>query len=735
MSFFSPKWWHGKSPVPYRGWIVRVSPAGVLTPFACGLRSPCGLGQDAAGELFVTDNQGDWMPACPIFHVREGDFFGHPASLDWTPEYVASQAKASDTIPPERASADRRPAAIWLPYKWSRSTGNLAADTTGGKFGPFAEQLFVAELTNGMVLRAGMERVRGEYQGWVLPFRRRIGSAVRVLFAPDGTLFTGFTNRGWGGFPPAAGVGRLSWTGRTPMEVQSVHLLQDGFEIAFTLPLAPEVQVDQATARVTQYDYDYWWEYGCPERATADVPVQAALLSDDRRTLVLRAPGLAPAKVARVVLSGIVGAGGEPLLHDELSYTVNELPEGPAAGAHVAKVVPPPPARESGEEGWLRLTYGNATDLWAFEGWELCEAELDPDAPRQLLTKPGDTSLTNTAAEHPSAYVGELQLGDGDYHVEFMLPEGGRAAFWLQGRYAILLRDSADARELTLEHCGALAPGPGFAGRAPNFHPYRGAGARHELDVDFRAARFDAAGNKLENARLLRLRIDDTVLHEDVELPAASDGALGPEAPLGPLVVSAETDVAIGDVRYRPEVVAAPPAEEQGWIPLLADETLAGWTITEQGLWKVEDGVIVGEGPRSHLFSPRGDYRDFEVRARIKVSDGGNSGLYLRAQVGPEWPQGYEAQINSSFADPQKTGSLYGLAPVETHLVAPDTWFEYHATCRDEAAGTRVTLRVNGVVVTDFVDAERRHAAGHVALQQHHEGSVVEVKELAVREL
>jgi hypothetical protein len=47
----------------------------------------------------------------------------------------------------------------------------------------------------------------------------------------------------------------------------------------------------------------------------------------------------------------------------------------------------------------------------------------------------------------------------------------------------------------------------------------------------------------------------------------------------------------------------------------------------------------------------------------------------------------------------------------------------------------RVLIRVNGVVFTDHVDREKRFAAGHVALQQHHEGSVVEVRDLRVREL
>jgi len=72
---------------------------------------------------------------------------------------------------------------------------------------------------------------------------------------------------------------------------------------------------------------------------------------------------------------------------------------------------------------------------------------------------------------------------------------------------------------------------------------------------------------------------------------------------------------------------------------------------------------------------------------------------------------------------------------VTTHLIAPDTWFDYHVVCRDEPEGTHVQIFVNGVLVTDFVDPERTHASGHIALQQHHDGSVLEVQSLEVREL
>ena len=81
VGFWNPHWWHGKSRAPYRGWVLQLSPDGTVTPIAGGLRSPAGLGLLDDGTLLVTDNQGDWMAVCPVFAIKEGAFYGHPASL------------------------------------------------------------------------------------------------------------------------------------------------------------------------------------------------------------------------------------------------------------------------------------------------------------------------------------------------------------------------------------------------------------------------------------------------------------------------------------------------------------------------------------------------------------------------------------------------------------------------------------------------------------------------------
>jgi len=743
---FDDPWWLGKSPVPYRGWVLEITSGGKVVPFASGLRSPCGLGLSPEGELFVTDNQGDWVATSPIYHVRRGAFYGHPASLRWTDEYLEEERIPSLTFPPDR---ERTPAAIYIPYDWSRSTGDLAWDTSGGAFGPFGGQAFVAELTNGRVLRAQFETVRAGtpdevVQGAVFPFLSGVGSAIRTRFAPDGTLFCGLTDRGWGGQPPGDGIARVRWTGELPFEIKGVHLVQNGFEIEFTQPVAEAVEA--GSFHLEQYDYDYWWEYGSPVRNLRELEVTGAHSLAGGRKVSIDVPGLRAGMVARLRIGDLLSKTGSTLVHGEMAYTVNQLVDGEVTRKLVTNKVPPPTARERWDEGVLWLMQGNATDAWKQSGWRVANVALDPEDATRFVEMPPDDSpapavLTNFDGQAPSELVSRFEFGDVDVHVEFMLPKGGNSGVYLMGRYEVQLLDSSGKPDdaLTFGDCGGIYQGGGgddpWVGRAPTFNAFKAPGRWHSLDISFNAPRFDARGAKLANARFVRVMLDDTLLHENIEVSGTTGGAWPGEVATGPLRLQGDHGpVAFRNIRAR---LRKPdePAPEAGWTAIFDGESLAGWKISDGGQWRVEGGMIVGSGPRSHLFSPRDDYGNVEFRAKARINAGGNSGMYFRAAFGDGWPAGYEAQVNSTHSDPVKTGSLYGLSKILTQLVPEDTWFEQHVTCLDEPEGVHVTIRVNGVVVVDYVDAERKHAAGHVAFQQHHEGSIVNYKEVEVREI
>ena len=198
VGFWSPEWWHGLSVEPYRGWILKISPEGEVTPYSSGVRGPAGMGFDAEGRLLFTENQGDWIPAGGLFEIKGGEFFSHPASLRWTEEYGNGELIPSSLLPPE---TKRTPPAVWIPYELSRSSGNMVPIPDHPALGKFKDQLLIAELTNGLVFRALLEEIKGQTQGAVLPFRQKVGSAFRLEFGPTGTLFVGMTNRGWGGRP------------------------------------------------------------------------------------------------------------------------------------------------------------------------------------------------------------------------------------------------------------------------------------------------------------------------------------------------------------------------------------------------------------------------------------------------------------------------------------------------------------------------------------------------------
>jgi hypothetical protein len=175
-----------------------------------------------------------------------------------------------------------------------------------------------------------------------------------------------------------------------------------------------------------------------------------------------------------------------------------------------------------------------------------------------------------------------------------------------------------------------------------------------------------------------------------------------------------------------------PTAGKDGWISMFDGKTLDGWKANERPeSWKVVDGAIVGDGPVSHLFWMTRECVNCEFYAEIKLNNKGNSGMYVRAAFGPGFPKGYEAQVENTSPDPQKTGSLYGIARVTEQLIQDDTWWSQHVI----AQGNHIIIKVNGKTVVDTVDERNRYAKGYLALQQHNQGSVVQYRNLMMRPL
>jgi hypothetical protein len=173
-------------------------------------------------------------------------------------------------------------------------------------------------------------------------------------------------------------------------------------------------------------------------------------------------------------------------------------------------------------------------------------------------------------------------------------------------------------------------------------------------------------------------------------------------------------------------------AGKDGWIKMFDGKTLNGWKANENpGSWTVQDGTIMGKGPASHLFYMDHECADCEFKAEVKLAKGSNSGMYFRTAFGPGFPKGYEAQVNNSHRDPVRTGSLYNFVKVLEQLVPDDTWWTQDITVK----GNHITIKVNEKVVVDYTDDKNTYTKGYLALQQHDPNSVVQYRNLMMRDL
>ncbi len=327
------------SKVKYRGWAVRITPEGKLIPTCSGIRSPGGMGADAEGNIFYTDNQGPWNGTCALKQLIPGKFVGNPSGFNW---YTLPEVKAvMGPKPKEPASPSRfmieadkipeyEPAAVLFPYtKMGKSASGIACDTTAGKFGPFQNQLFVGDQTQSIVMRVYLEKVNGHLQGACFPFKSGFASGTLGLeMTPGGAMFVSGTSRGWAsiGTKPFA-IERLNWTGKVPFEILEMKAKPDGFELVFTSPLDRARAENPASYQLGSYTYIYQASYGSPEVDHTTPKIKSANVSADGMKVRLKIDGLQRGHIHELHAEGIRSSNGLPLLHTVAYYTLNRIPK------------------------------------------------------------------------------------------------------------------------------------------------------------------------------------------------------------------------------------------------------------------------------------------------------------------------------------------------------------------------------------------------------------------------
>lgn len=310
----------------FGGWCFQITPDGRFVPYASGMRSPSGLGMNQKGEIFYTDNQGDWNGSSTLQHVVKGRFHGHPSSLMDHPKFQGRDLNDVSIAEYERM---RHPPAVYFIHgDLANAPGEPRFNETGGQFGPwFEDQVFVGDQSKSVMMRVHLEKVRGEYQGIVFPFIGPMQTGIiRNVFDREGTLWVGQTGRGWRSIGPEVfGLQRIRWDGKTtPMEMQSVSAMRDGFRINFTQPVDRVSAANAENYRIRNWHYHYRPEYGSPKVDNQVSEVTALTVAENGMWVDLKTT-MTTGKIYQIELD-VVGADGAELSNAIGWYTLNWLP-------------------------------------------------------------------------------------------------------------------------------------------------------------------------------------------------------------------------------------------------------------------------------------------------------------------------------------------------------------------------------------------------------------------------
>lgn len=380
---------YGASLAEWRGWMLRITEAGEMTPVATGLRSPLGFGLNSEGDIFYTENQGDWVGSGWMTHLESGDFAGNPHGLRWTDMPGSPlDLKFEDIDDSEGLTLyeqsknipELKNPAVWFPHTiMGISTSDFIVIENNNQVGPFEGQMLVGDQGHSKIMRVYHEKVNDEYQGAVFGFREGFSSGIiKLEWGPEDEIYVGMTNRGWGstGRNPY-GIERLIWNGEIPFEMKQINAESNGFTITFTKPVRHQQAMDINNYQITDFTYRYDSSYGSPVINREERTVTGVDVADDMLSVRIYVDGLREGYINEVTIGDIQSSDGDELLHPIGYYTLNNLPPGERSAAVEGREVSPDEESGVSESSTKKIT--EMPSDWA----------NGPDRRIQLATEPG----------------------------------------------------------------------------------------------------------------------------------------------------------------------------------------------------------------------------------------------------------------------------------------------------------------------------------------------------------
>jgi mono/diheme cytochrome c family protein len=307
-----------------------------------GHRFPMGMARNRDGELFVTDNQGNYNPFNELNHVKKGAHFG----------FINSLEKEKGYQPPPLT-----PPAINIPHPWTRSVNGICfldtpAPLAGTKpgpgapgasllparpiYGPLEGHLVGCEYDTRRLIRMSLDKVNGEYQGCCYPLsippadveKGLLGPIVCAVKPSTGELYIGeIRDSGWGAGNNVGQIVKIKIEpDKLPCGIAEVRATHNGFTIDFFQPVDRAKAADIASYSIQSYRRESTPAYGGPDIDRRAEKVNAVEVSADGKRATLTLPELRAGGHVYEIRVKNVAPGGAMFHPDEAHYTMNQIP-------------------------------------------------------------------------------------------------------------------------------------------------------------------------------------------------------------------------------------------------------------------------------------------------------------------------------------------------------------------------------------------------------------------------
>ncbi len=297
---------------PHRGKAIKIGMDGSFEIVAKGLRTPNGIGLGIDNEIFIADNQGDWLPACKIVHLEKGAFYG------------SYSVEIYDIF-----KWEEKPPVVWLPQN---EIGNSTSEPGLMKFGPWKGQLIFGDVTHGGIKRAFIERVNGQYQGVAFNFTQGLAGGInRIAWGPDGALYAGSVGNpgNWGhSLRQWFGLQRIEYNKKPVFDLLAIRAKSNGMELEFTEPVADTNGNRLEDYVVMQWKYIPTQRYGGPKENLEDLSVKSINFSADRKKVFLELDSLRAERVVYIKCpKNLISSATNVVWTYDGWYTLNVVPE------------------------------------------------------------------------------------------------------------------------------------------------------------------------------------------------------------------------------------------------------------------------------------------------------------------------------------------------------------------------------------------------------------------------